>query len=80
MKVHIGVPDFDKHPEKSQTNNTKWRMCVQVEFGYAVHSNTREPYVWFPTYEQLVEIKRALEDCEKINSKNAAINIKMIRE
>lgn len=62
LTINIDKPDFDPHPEKSTTNNHKWRKCVIITFPNC-------SFKWIPTYKQLEEIKEKLQECEELNKK-----------
>jgi len=64
LRINIKVPDWDPNPDKTTTNNHSWRRCVIVMFPNC-------SFKWIPTYKQLEDIKRALNDCEILNKELA---------
>jgi len=72
LSIRIDKPDWDPHPEKTTTDNWVWRKCVIVEFPNC-------PFKWIPTYQQLEDIKKALEETEKINKELAKGSLNCIK-
>ena len=60
LNITMAIPDWDPNPDKTITQNHNWRRCVIVQFPNC-------SFKWIPTYEQLEEIKKALNDCEMLN-------------
>jgi len=58
MKITKGKVGFNT----SSLGNSK--DCVFVEFPNCVSTKTNKPFKWMPTYRQLEEIKKALEEIE----------------
>lgn len=70
MKISISIerPEWDPHPEKTTTNNWAWRKCVIVRF-------QNQSFRWIPTYNDLDDIKKALDECEATNSQMARLKM-----
>ena len=63
MELKITKEEIDFN--KSEHGNTK--RCVIVEFPNCISTTTRKSFKWLPSYRQLREIERALEEVEKEN-------------
>ena len=53
--------------QKAEFNTSKLgnsKLCVVVEFPNCVSSTTNRSFKWMPTYKQLEQIKRALDEVE----------------
>ena len=54
--------------QKAEFNTSKLgnsKRCVMVEFPNCISTKTNRPFKWMPSYNQLKEIKRALEEIER---------------
>lgn len=67
LNITIDKPEFDKHSEKSTTNNYDWKRCVIVQFPNC-------EFKWIPTYKQLTEIYQKLCEAEQINKEQVKQN------
>jgi hypothetical protein len=65
VEVLIEHPLFDKHPEKSKTNNSEWRVCLMVKFSNMLIKDGVGH--WLPTDEQIKEINAKRAECEQRN-------------
>lgn len=43
------------------------KLCVFVEFPNCISTTTNKSFKWMPTYKQLDEIKKALDEIEEIS-------------
>lgn len=48
---------------KSEHGNEK--LCVVVEFPNCISMKTQQPFKWMPTYDQLLQISKALNEIEE---------------
>lgn len=56
--------------ETAQFNKSAYgnqKLCVVVEFPNCISTKTNKSFKWMPTYKQLQQIKKALDNCEKIS-------------
>lgn len=59
LKITKGKPDF------SEVNHGK--RVVFIEFPNCISTTTKKSFKWIPTYKQLEEIKKALDEIEVEN-------------
>jgi len=58
---------------KAEFNRSKLgdsKLCVFVEFPNCISSTTNKSFKWMPTYSQLNQIKKSLEEIEKESWEN----------
>ncbi len=62
LKISKKLPEFMKshggHPIKE---------CIVVEFPNCISTKTDKSFEWMPTYQQLIDIKKALDEIEPIS-------------
>lgn len=63
VDIEIKHPDFDPNPQKSTTNNHKWRQGLFVNF----MDNMGNKYSWMPKWKHLEELVVMREKVEAIN-------------
>lgn len=59
--ISVEKADFNK----SMFGNAK--HCVVVKFPNCISTTTLKPFKWMPTYKQIKEIKKALDEIEEIS-------------
>lgn len=72
LKIYKEKPDFclfsyklkQQGVEQEKINNSL-KKTVIVEFPNCISTTTNKPFKWLPTYKQLDDIKKALEEIEK---------------
>ena len=63
LKITKEVAEYNNSPYGNK------KACVVVRFPNCVSTSTLKPFKWFPTYQQLEEIKQALFEIEDISWK-----------
>ncbi len=69
-RIVIKTPDFDKHPEKSKTNNTDWRKCLFIIF----KDFDGKEYSFMPKWSDIQQFNAQKDSIEKMNSDIAKYN------
>ena len=61
IKIHFRKLKFDKHPERSTTQNWVWNnKRLMVSFEGLPDDLLAKDFLWMPSYKQLDEIHEAL--------------------
>lgn len=68
IKIHFGRPPFDKHPEKSKTQNWAWNNCrVWITFEGLSDKLLAKDFKWMPRDDDIVQLQKALLKCKKLS-------------
>ena len=62
-RVIFVTPKYDPNPNKSKTNNHKWRKCLIIEF----RDRKGNLYSWMPTNIEVNDMVIAKAEVEEIN-------------
>lgn len=68
LKVHsfdIVRPGFDLHPEKSTTDNTRWRQGLFVVF----KDKNGDLFKWMPKWDEIDTLLQKKDEVEMVNRK-----------
>ena len=71
-RIDIRKPFFDPNPEKSKTNNHKWRRGLFIVF-----TDGKEEWWYMPTWKEIEELNEEMKRVEMINSELAKANVKI---
>jgi len=66
IKITKGKKPFGNYKAIS-VRALKEDQVVMVEFPNCISFKTNKPFIWIPTYDQLREIKKALDEIEELN-------------